>query len=176
MSEPFETRLESMERRLAEIQRELAPEAQPRTDRPETEPIPLRPPRRARAGAASSERPVREPLRPAPEAVRPPGGARAEPAPADLELLGELYGDLLGSVRRLLDGYEAALRRLSHPMASAPAAGDIEITAGPFASMAALREFERALAKLPAVRDVSLRGYQSGDRAILEVQLEQETT
>jgi hypothetical protein len=82
---------------------------------------------------------------------------------------------VLGSVRRLLDGYEAALRRLSHAPSRA-SAGGVEVTAGPFGDTAALREFERALAKLPGVCDVSLRGYQSGDRAILEVQLERETT
>ena len=78
-------------------------------------------------------------------------------------------------MRRLLDGYEAAVRRLSHP-AAPPAADPIEVTAGPFRDTQALREFQRALSRLPGVRDVALRGYQSGDRAILEVQLERETS
>jgi hypothetical protein len=56
-----------------------------------------------------------------------------------------------------------------------PAAIEVDVTAGPFADTAEVREFERALAQLPGVREVSLRGYQTGDRAILEVQLERQT-
>jgi hypothetical protein len=186
MSEPdpsFETRLESMERRLAELQQDLAPEAPPPAEpepepahEPPPEPIPLRP-RSAGAGEWSRPRPAPSaPETPAP--AEPPERARAEPAPPQLELLGTLYSDLLGSVRRLLDGYEAALGGLSHP-AERRASGrapEVELTAGPFRDTAALREFERSLARLPGVREVTVRGYKPGNRAILEVQLEPKTS
>jgi hypothetical protein len=172
----FETRLESMERRLADIQRELAPEAQaesasrhaPAPEAGPAGPIPLRP--------RSAERPGPRPAPPPPEPP-PPQPQASEPTrdSPDLELLGTMYSDLLASVRRLLDGYEAALRRVSHP-APAPAGEPIEVTAGPFRDTEALREFQRTLSGLPGVRDVALRGYQSGDRAILEVHLERETS
>jgi hypothetical protein len=210
MSEPdpsFETRLESMERRLAELQQDLAPEAPPPAEpepepahEPPPEPIPRRP-RSAGAGEWARPRPAPSaPETPAPaepperaraepperaraeppERARaePPERARAEPAPPQLELLGTLYSDLLGSVRRLLDGYEAALGGLSHP-AERRASGrapEVELTAGPFRDTAALREFERSLARLPGVREVTVRGYKPGNRAILEVQLEPKTS
>jgi hypothetical protein len=93
-------------------------------------------------------------------------------------LLGTLYSDLLGSVRRLLDGYEAALGRLADPSARRVpgAAPKVELTAGPFSDTAALREFERILGRLPGVREVTVRGYRPDNRAILEVQLEPKTS
>ncbi len=102
MSDPasVQTRLEAMERRLAEIQRELAPDV----------PAP-------------------------PEAV-----PRAE-------------GDAAG------EGH-----------------GGVDVSAGPFASLDAVRAFERAVAALPGVREVTVRGYETGNRAILEVQLGEETS
>jgi hypothetical protein len=171
----FETRLESMERRLADIQRELAPEPEAKAQ-PEpapAEPIPLRPRGLEWLGLRPAPRPAEPPSSEPRASVPPP----AEPArdSAELELLGTMYSDLLASVRRLLDGYETALRRLSHSSA-APAADPIEVTAGPFRDTEALREFQRTLSRLPGVRDVALRGYRSGDRAIIEVQLEQETS
>ena len=60
------------------------------------------------------------------------------------------------------------------PAASPSAA--VEVSAGPFPSMDALREFEHAVAALPGVREVAVRGYESGNRAILEVQLGEETS
>jgi hypothetical protein len=95
-----ETRLEAMERRLAEIQQELAPDVPPSS-------VP-------------------------------------EPAPA--------------------------------PDPAASPAAAVEVSAGPFPSMDALREFERAIAALPGVREVAVRGYESGNRAIIEVQLAPETS
>ncbi len=48
----------------------------------------------------------------------------------------------------------------------------MRVAAGPLASPDALRAFERALADVPGVRTVELRGYQGDDRAVVEVQLE----
>ncbi len=97
-----------MERRLSEIQRELAPEF-----------------------------PVRPVPDPAPRPA-PPAAAAEAPAP--------------------------------------PPTAVVEVSAGPFPSMDALREFERAVLQLPGVRGVAVRGYETGNRAILEVQLDQETS
>jgi hypothetical protein len=45
------------------------------------------------------------------------------------------------------------------------------VFAGPFSSIPELRDFERALAEMPGVRDVHVRGYEGADRAIIEVTL-----
>jgi hypothetical protein len=80
---------------------------------------------------------------------------------------------LLASNRQLLDGYEAALGTLFRPR-SRPTA-EATVSAGPFSSTTSLSEFERMLGELPDVRDVALRGYESGNRAILDVRLDEET-
>jgi hypothetical protein len=49
------------------------------------------------------------------------------------------------------------------------------VSAGPFMSIDAVRDFERALAALPGVIEVAVRGYDRGDRAIVDVQLGQDT-
>ncbi|MHB1834708.1 MAG: hypothetical protein ACYCXW_07060 [Solirubrobacteraceae bacterium] len=46
------------------------------------------------------------------------------------------------------------------------------VSAGPFHSLGALSRFERALSQLPGVRDVRLREYEGGDRAVYEVMLD----
>jgi hypothetical protein len=135
MSEPdpsFETRLESMERRLAEIQQELAPEAPPRS--------PVDPGPAPEPGSAQEPLPEPIPLRPRTT------GAIEHPRPG------------------------------ATPEAQETPVIEVDVTAGPFSDIAALREFERALARLPGVRDVMVRGYKPGNRAILEVQLEPKTS
>jgi hypothetical protein len=126
--------------------------------------------------------------------------------PAAFAMLGGLCASLVESTRRLLDGFEAVLAQVSRPAggegspapepATAPSdprppgsrpelgragsdktePGRLTMTAGPFASTESLREFERTLAGLPGVRDVALRGYEPANRAILEVQLEEQTS
>ena len=46
------------------------------------------------------------------------------------------------------------------------------VSAGPFPSVDSLREFEQSVSRLPGVRDVSVRGYEGADRAIIEVRLD----
>ncbi len=46
------------------------------------------------------------------------------------------------------------------------------LSAGPFASIEALHEFEAALSHLRGVREVVVRGYEGTDRAIIDVQLD----
>jgi hypothetical protein len=88
---------------------------------------------------------------------------------------------LITSTRELHAALERRLRA-TPPAAPAPGAAvpsavpsalpsAVGVSAGPFADTAALRRFERALAALPEVGDVSLREYQGADRAVLEVQL-----
>jgi hypothetical protein len=126
--------------------------------------------------------------------------------PAAFAMLGGLCASLVESTRRLLDGFEAVLAQVSRagtgersaapqperkrgdprPPGSGPELGPagpdkaepggLTLTAGPFASTESLREFERTLAGLPGVRDVALRGYEPANRAILEVQLEEQTS
>ena len=96
---------------------------------------------------------------------------RAAAAPAELidELrrLSDAHERLLAAVRELLASYEGAART---PEPTALHA--VRVAAGPLASPNALRAFERALADVPGVRTVELRGYQGDDRAVVEVQLE----
>jgi hypothetical protein len=53
----------------------------------------------------------------------------------------------------------------------ADAATAATVSAGPFASIPELREFERRLAAIPGVSDVRVRGFDGADRAIIEVTL-----
>jgi hypothetical protein len=111
---------------------------------------------------------------PAPNA-RPP----ATDAP-QLHALSELSARLLASIRELLAGYERVLVPAASPAPSArrtprhrSESPDVTLAAGPFVSLEALREFERAVSRLPGVRDVAVRGYEGTDRAIIEVRLDQ---
>ncbi len=71
-------------------------------------------------------------------------------------------------MRELLDGYETVLAQMRPERRRPPA---VTVSAGPFTTTTALKEFERALSGLPGVRGVALRGYEGPDRAIIEVQL-----
>ncbi len=99
----------------------------------------------------------------------------AAPAPVSSELaslidelraLSDTHERLLMTTRELLASYEGA------PAAPAGGGDRVDISVGPLASTDALREFAQALGELAGVRAVDLRGYEGGDRAILEVQLE----
>ena len=80
---------------------------------------------------------------------------------------------LLASSNELLDAYRAVIDRLRHPEPAQPDWDPNELTVdvGPFASLHAVRAFEAALATLPGVASVRVRGYERGDHAIIEVQL-----
>jgi hypothetical protein len=161
-----ETRLEAMDRRLRELQDELAPGP--------PAPLPAEPESRPAVGAPLAE-----------ASPEPPGAP-----PAQLEVLAELYGKLIASVRELLSGYELVAGQLTPapaadhapppeavqparpPSAGADGPDQVAVSAGPFAANAALRDFERMLSELPGVRAVSLRGYEADNRAIVDVQLQ----
>ena len=118
----------------------------------------------------------------------PPEAPRADPAPSpppaghapQIQVLAELSARLLASMRELLAGYERVLIPAASPPPSArrtarhrPESPDVTLTAGPFSSLEALREFEHAVSCLPGVRDLAIRGYEGTDRAIIEVRLDQ---
>ena len=68
----------------------------------------------------------------------------------------------------------APLEEPGHVAATPPAAtaaGALTVTAGPFASLDAVRAFERTLATLPGVTSAEVRGYEGGDRAVVDVHL-----
>ncbi|MGH2867557.1 MAG: hypothetical protein ACRDNK_08315, partial [Solirubrobacteraceae bacterium] len=128
----------------------------------------------------------------------PAGGESLAEAVAQLRELAATHEDLLLSMRGLLSDYEHALteaRSAPGPAAGpapGPAAGpapgaaagraggggaagedvrSLTVAAGPFASTDAVREFKRALTALPGVSGVELRGYEGGNRAIVDVLL-----
>jgi hypothetical protein len=123
----------------------------------------------------------------APEAAPAPTPTLTTPQPTpdpQLQALTELSARLLASMRELLAGYERMLVRSSsrRPAGrSAPSragtgtvTGDrnVTVSAAPFRSLEALREFEQAVSNLPGVREVAIQGYEGTDRAIIEVRLD----
>lgn len=102
------------------------------------------------------------------------------PPPPGAPPLTELHVKLLASFRQLLDAYEWLLTQAAHPPAPPPPPAAVSaapeprpsvgVTAGPFPSTDAVREFESLLAALPGVRAVSVRGYEGDDRAIFSVE------
>jgi hypothetical protein len=153
-----------MDKLLRDIQVELLPGREPAP--PLAAPgSPLAEPELALAADAASE--------PAPAAPTAP------PPPPDpqIQALSELAARLLAAMRELLAGYERVLVRPSSPPPARrttrrPAdSPDVTLSAGPFPSLDALREFEQAVSSLPGVREVAVRGYEGADRAIIEVRL-----
>ena len=143
--------LVELDRLLRDIQAELLPE---RTPAPALEDAPA----------------------PATPTDRPPA---ATPGPdPELQTRSELSARLLASTRELLAGYErvlvgpAAPPPAQRPARRRPASPDLTVSAAPFRSLDALREFEQAVAHLPGVREVAVQGYEGADRAIIEVRLD----
>jgi hypothetical protein len=166
---------------LREIQMELAPDR---------EPAPALSPQRASPLADAGPDPE-----PEPEPESAPGPPPAAPIPTavtrpptpdpQIHALTELSAHLLASIRELLAGYERVMIRPSSPEPPTPPSApprvrrrpddsDVTLSAAPFASLEALHEFEQAVASLPGVREVAVRGYEGTDRAIIEVRLRAE--
>lgn len=125
-------------------------------EQPAPEPVPER---RGRSG------PLADMLEKAPRPIEATD-VRLSDLRRQVGALTELRASLLVAIRTLLDGYEAALR------ANPGEAEVLSLAAGPFRSIDAVRAFERRLSELPEVREVSRRGYEGTDRAIVEVRLE----
>ena len=173
--------LEELDRLLYDVQAELAPDRSPRPvlvsevsagalaipDPPAPAPPPPGP---------LPEPPPQPPTPEPPPPPPPPSIPEPPPVPApalgashqQVEALTELSERLVASMRELLDGYERILVPKPRPDAHP---GDVTLLAGPFASTEALREFEAALSHLRGVREVTVRGYEGTDRAIIDVRL-----
>ncbi len=113
---------------------------------------------------------------PAPAGSAPP---RAADLIAELRELAGAHARLLDSMRELVAAYELAIAQADAPApapsAPAPSAPgpvrELSLSAGPLRSTEALRGFERTLSGIPEVRGVEVRGYEGGDRAIVDVHL-----
>jgi hypothetical protein len=156
----FDARLAEIDRRLSRIQTGLAD-----VQRSEAE--------SSGPAAGSAADPVGG-LPPRVEVPEP--GAPSTPAPgtqssgetaeliAGLRQLTEVHERLLDSMRGLLTAYERTLAQPQEP-------SSVSVSAGPLASTQALRAFAETLERLPVVRDVEVRGYEGGDRVIVDVHL-----
>ncbi|MEA2212554.1 MAG: hypothetical protein QOF83_2502 [Solirubrobacteraceae bacterium] len=158
----LDARLAEIDRRLHSIQTGLVAERAP------TEPLP----------------PIAVPGEQAAAGPPPLPPADAHTAAELLIRLRELTAQqegVLASMRQLLGTIQ---RVATTPAAGSPGAGGllaavgpsgpggpVSVSAGPFASTEALRAFRVALEALPGVGAVELRGFEGGDRAILEVHL-----
>jgi hypothetical protein len=189
--------LEELDRLLYDVQAELAPDRNPRPvlvsevsdaalaipDAPVPAPAPD-PPAPAPPPPAPLPEPPPQPPTPEPPPPPPPAEPPAVPEPPPIpapaldshhqvEALTELSERLVASMRELLVGYERVLAPASgrRPEPAAPASAPVTLLAGPFASIEALREFEAALSQLRGVREVTVRGYEGTDRAIIDVRL-----
>ncbi len=79
-------------------------------------------------------------------------------------------GELTIAHERLLAATQDLLIEQADMLARAAPA--ISVAAGPFTDTAALNDFQRALAGLPQVREVTVREYVGAERAVLDVHLE----
>ena len=187
-SQDVEVRLAEIDRRLRAIQADLVPGRVPRETRtpaarPPTQDRRQPPPQTTLAEPPPTVRPTPSlhgrsgPLAEALAAARgrrPPlvdEPSREPPLPyRELDPFPELQASLFAAMRDLLNGYERAVSG-----AATRPSFEVTLSAGPFSGRDALRAFERALAGVPGVRDVTVRGYEGPDRAILEIELEQRT-
>jgi hypothetical protein len=186
----LEASLAEMDRKLRELQRELALVSPQAEEEPEDE-APFFTPR---------------PPRPAPPPPPPPSPAPASEAAAALEQATERVAELgrrIDELQRLREELDEATRALREdydravPRAPAPApapnppveagpaaepapptqapeaefSGDVMINVGPFADMATLSAFELALSRLPGAAEAYVRSFE-GQRALVEVRLE----
>ena len=144
----FDERLAEIDRRLRMIQSGLEPVAPV-----DTLDVPMAPP---------------EPL-PAPTPLRAARVQAEEPA----ELLARL-NELQDAHERLLELHRELLSQYAEVLESrvaGPAGAGATVTAGPFSSAAAVRQFEQVLAALPGVGAVAVREYLGADRVALDVRL-----
>ncbi len=175
----FDARLAEIDRRLSRIQTGLAdversqaessgPPATPAAETAAGHTVELAAGQTVRLAADQPGLPPRVEVPEPGAAIRPSQGT---PPPADtaeliagLRQLTEVHERLLSSMQGLLTAYERTLAQLPGP-------SSVSVSAGPLASTQALRAFAETLQRLPVVRDVEVRGYEGGDRAIVDVHL-----
>jgi hypothetical protein len=153
----LDAQLSEIDRRLREIQDSLAPNGNG-----------------VEAELAELAEP-RKPVEPPPEMPdEPPPEMPDEPRPempSAFERLTALQANLLSSMTDVLAEFQHTLAQMPQP-----ASTNLTVSAGPFTTIAAVHAFERDLARLPGVREVSLRGFEGDDRVVIEVQLAVSTT
>ena len=159
----LDSRLAEIDRRLHVIQSGLSDEAPAGAPAPRIE-VPDEAASLSRVGGGGA----------AAAAVSAPGvqAADGEAATVLIARLRELttaQEGVLSLMRELLGAVERVA--MAEPPAPVPAGTPFSVSAGPFASTEALRSFQAALQSLPEVRAVELRGFEGGDRAILDVHL-----
>jgi len=182
--------LADMDRKLRELQRELAMVGRsPEEPAPPPVPDPPQPPPAARVEAAAEAGEQAEAIvadaRAEAAHIVDQAAARVAAIGEQIDELQRLHDDLQRSARALVDEYERALRRGAEDGATPPAAdpappppaagerlfeGQIVVNAGPFTDIATLGDFEQALARLPQAEDVYVRGFE-GNRALIDVKL-----
>ena len=181
----LDARLAEIDRRLSTIQIGLADDAGATPESAPELPPKIAVPEPSGRAQSPEGRPVAlAPPTPAPTSTpRTQDAARDEdPALVVAELRGlisdqarllDAMGELLASGERLLAGAHAPAP--APPAAAPPPAAEppaqVTVTVGPFASLGAVREFERTLAALPNVDSVDVRGYEGEDRAMVDVRL-----
>jgi hypothetical protein len=115
-------------------------------------------PRRAPAARATPDQAEAADHGALPDPISPSGLVQQVRTMADLQT------KLIAAIEDLLEAYEEA--------GTIALGGEVTLSVGPFADTGALRAFERALAELPGVHRVVVRGYEGEDRAIIDVDLE----
>ena len=175
--------LEELDQLLYDVQAELAPDRNPRPVLVSEAALAIPdPPAPAPPPPAPLPEPPPQPPTPEPPPPPPPAEPPAVPEPPPIpapaldprhqvEALTELSERLVASMRELLVGYERVLAPASGRRAEPAAPAPVTLLAGPFASIEALREFEAGLSHLHGVREVTVRGYEGTDRAIIDVRL-----
>jgi hypothetical protein len=172
----FDARLAEIDRRLSQIQTGLA-DVQ-RSEAESSGPGPAQAAGQpAEPAAGHAAEPAGDPVGGLPPRVEvPEPGAPVRPVPgtqssrdtaeliAGLRQLTEVNEQLLDSMRGLLTAYQRTLAQLQEP-------SSVSVSAGPLASTQALRAFAETLQRLPVVREVEVRGYEGGDRVIVDVHL-----
>src|SRR5207302_7991958 len=92
---------------------------------------------------------------------------------AEVAALTDVHLKLLSATSDLLEAYQRILTQMprseSPPLSIGPA--EMTLSAGPFETTEAVRSFERTLSELPEVLDVAVRGYERGNRVLIEVRL-----
>ena len=148
------------------------------SEEPEPEPVPVAP------------EPAAAPPDPEPEAPEDDTGlviAALRGLISDHARLLDAMGEVLASGERLLaraevsasadDGSPSPVAPADDvsPSPDAPAAAgspsQVTVIAGPFLNLETVRDFERTLGTLPNVASVQARGYEGGDRTVVDVHL-----
>jgi hypothetical protein len=162
----LESSLAEMDRKLRELQRELALVSQ--AEEPAVPPAP--------EPAPAPEPPPPEPSPPSPASdILEQAAARVAELSRRIDELARLRDDLDEATRGLQAEQKRAVTAAAQAPSAAersalPAAGDVAVNAGPFPDIATLSAFEHALARVDGVEDAVVRSFE-GNRALVDVRL-----